>query len=128
MPTYEYLCQACGHEFDAVQTFDEPSLTVCPECGGSLRKKFGSIGVVFKGPGFYRTDSREKPGGSRGDKKDANGKSGSDAKTDSGGKSEKPGSPEKKSAPKTEKSGGGESKSGLKSQPKSKGVEKRGKS
>jgi len=61
MPTYEYVCQQCGHEFDAVQSFTEPSLTLCPACGGSLRKKFGSVGVVFKGPGFYRTDSREKP-------------------------------------------------------------------
>lgn len=67
MPTYEYICQKCGHEFDTTQSFAEPSLTVCPACGGSLRKKFGSVGVVFKGPGFYRTDSREKPASAKGD-------------------------------------------------------------
>ena len=58
MPTYAYACTACGHRFDAVQTFTEPSLTECPECAGRLRKLFSSVGVVFKGSGFYRTDSR----------------------------------------------------------------------
>ena len=58
MPTYAYACTACGHRFDAVQTFTEPSLTECPECAGRLRKLFSAVGVVFKGSGFYRTDSR----------------------------------------------------------------------
>ncbi|WP_136611940.1 FmdB family zinc ribbon protein [Sinomonas albida] len=58
MPTYAYACKDCGHAFDIVQSFNDDSLTVCPECGGSLRKKFNSVGVVFKGSGFYRTDSR----------------------------------------------------------------------
>lgn len=61
MPTYAYACKHCGHAFDAVQSFAEPSLTVCPECGGALRKRYGSIGVTFNGPGFYRTDSRKTP-------------------------------------------------------------------
>lgn len=58
MPTYAYACKSCGHRFDAVQAFSDPSLTECPECGGELRKQYGSIGVTFNGAGFYRTDSR----------------------------------------------------------------------
>lgn len=58
MPTYAYACKDCGHAFDIHQSFSDDSLTVCPECGGALRKKFNSVGVVFKGSGFYRTDSR----------------------------------------------------------------------
>ncbi|MCC9203735.1 FmdB family zinc ribbon protein [Arthrobacter sp. zg-Y769] len=59
MPTYAYACKDCSHSFDIQQSFSEDSLTVCPECGGRLRKKFNSVGVVFKGSGFYRTDSRD---------------------------------------------------------------------
>jgi len=64
MPTYAYACKQCGHRFDAVQSFADPTLTECPECGGPLRKEYGSIGVTFNGSGFYRTDSRagEKKG------------------------------------------------------------------
>jgi putative FmdB family regulatory protein len=58
MPTYAYACKQCGHRFDAVQSFADPTLTECPECGGVLRKEYGSIGVTFNGSGFYRTDSR----------------------------------------------------------------------
>lgn len=58
MPTYSYACTACGHRFDAQQSFSDASLTECPECSGRLRKLFGAVGVVFKGSGFYRTDSR----------------------------------------------------------------------
>ncbi|MGU3357961.1 FmdB family zinc ribbon protein [Microbacterium sp. M4A5_1d] len=58
MPTYAYACKSCGHRFDAVQSFADPALTVCPECSGELRKQYGSIGVTFNGGGFYRTDSR----------------------------------------------------------------------
>jgi putative FmdB family regulatory protein len=58
VPTYQYACKACEHRFDAVQSFSDPSLSECPECGGVLRKLYGSVGVVFKGSGFYRTDSR----------------------------------------------------------------------
>lgn len=66
MPTYAYACKQCGHRFDAVQSFADPTLTECPECGGPLRKEYGSIGVTFNGSGFYRTDSRAgaKGGGS----------------------------------------------------------------
>jgi putative FmdB family regulatory protein len=65
MPTYAYACTACAHRFDAVQSFSDDALTVCPECGGALRKQYGSIGVTFNGSGFYRTDSRTKSGGSK---------------------------------------------------------------
>jgi putative FmdB family regulatory protein len=58
MPTYAYACTACDHRFEAVQSFSDDALSVCPECDGRLRKVFGSVGVVFKGSGFYRTDSR----------------------------------------------------------------------
>ena len=58
MPTYQYACTACGHRFEAVQSFTDSALSECPECAGKLRKLFGSVGVVFKGSGFYRTDSR----------------------------------------------------------------------
>lgn len=58
MPTYAYACTHCGHRFDAVQSFSDATLTECPECGGALRKQYGSIGVTFNGGGFYRTDSR----------------------------------------------------------------------
>ncbi|MBG6179794.1 FmdB family zinc ribbon protein [Arthrobacter sp. CAN_A1] len=59
MPTYAYACRDCDHAFDIHQAFSDDSLTVCPSCDGSLRKKFNSVGVVFKGSGFYRNDSRD---------------------------------------------------------------------
>ena len=58
MPTYQYACTECGHAFEQVQSFSEDALTVCPVCQGRLRKVFNAVGVVFKGSGFYRTDSR----------------------------------------------------------------------
>jgi len=64
VPTYQYSCTECGHFFEAVQSFSEDSLTVCPECDGRLRKVFNAVGVVFKGSGFYRTDSRGSSTGS----------------------------------------------------------------
>lgn len=66
MPTYQYACKDCGYEFEQVQSFSDPSLTVCPQCDGALRKVYGSVGVVFKGSGFYRTDSRSGSNGSVG--------------------------------------------------------------
>lgn len=59
MPTYSYACTACDHKFDAAQAFTDDALTTCPECSGRLRKLFNAVGVVFKGSGFYRTDSRD---------------------------------------------------------------------
>jgi putative FmdB family regulatory protein len=58
MPTYEYACKQCGEHLEVVQSFKDDPLTVCPNCGGDLRKVFGSVGIVFKGSGFYKTDSR----------------------------------------------------------------------
>jgi putative FmdB family regulatory protein len=58
VPTYQYACTQCGHEFEAFQSFSDAALTECPACGGKLRKVYGSVGVVFKGSGFYRNDSR----------------------------------------------------------------------
>ena len=57
MPTYQYACADCGHEFEAFQTFSEASLSECPECKGEVRKIYSAVGVVFKGSGFYKTDS-----------------------------------------------------------------------
>jgi len=58
VPTYQYTCTACGEPLEVVQAFTDESLTECPECGGQLRKLFNAVGIVFKGSGFYRTDSR----------------------------------------------------------------------
>jgi putative FmdB family regulatory protein len=62
VPTYQYACTECDHAFEQFQSFNEDALTVCPECQGRLRKKFNAVGVVFKGSGFYRTDSRAAAG------------------------------------------------------------------
>ncbi|MGW0038150.1 FmdB family zinc ribbon protein [Gordonia sp. NPDC003376] len=58
MPTYSYACTECDNKFDIVQSFSDDALTQCPQCTGRLRKLFNSVGIVFKGSGFYRTDSR----------------------------------------------------------------------
>jgi putative FmdB family regulatory protein len=59
VPTYSYECTECGNRFDIVQAFTDDTLTTCEQCSGRLRKLFNSVGIVFKGSGFYRTDSRE---------------------------------------------------------------------
>ena len=84
MPTYQYACTACDHRFEAVQSFTDAALTECPACSGTLRKVFSSVGIVFKGSGFYRTDSRS---GSSSSSTDA-AKSGDAAKAKSTGTSE----------------------------------------
>ncbi|MCV7741818.1 FmdB family zinc ribbon protein [Micrococcus luteus] len=71
MPTYAYRCKDCGHAFDAVQAFTDDALTECPACGGVLRKQYGSVGVSFKGSGFYRTDSRSGTGSAGGSTSDS---------------------------------------------------------
>ena len=60
MPTYQYACNACSHAFEVVQSFSDDSLTKCPECKGEIRKIYSAVGVVFKGSGFYKTDSVKK--------------------------------------------------------------------
>src|SRR5690606_23050621 len=59
VPTYSYACKDCDNAFDIQQAFSDDALTLCPECGGTLRKRYGSVGVVLKGSGFYRTASRK---------------------------------------------------------------------
>jgi putative FmdB family regulatory protein len=87
VPTYQYACTACDHRFEAVQSFTDSSLTECPACSGPLRKVFSSVGIVFKGSGFYRTDSRSGGGGVTGDAKSESAKSESkDGKSESSAK------------------------------------------
>jgi len=97
VPTYSYACTACDHKFDAVQAFTDDALTTCPECSGRLRKLFNSVGVVFKGSGFYRTDSRESQKSSASASGGSGSTTGSDksapaAASDSGGSSSSSGS------------------------------------
>jgi putative FmdB family regulatory protein len=96
MPTYEYACTECGDRTEVVQSIADAPLTTCAVCGGRLRKVFSPVGIVFKGSGFYRTDSRGKPAKADGDKakKPAETTPASTAKAD-GGKSDA-----KSSAPK----------------------------
>jgi putative FmdB family regulatory protein len=65
VPTYEYRCDKCGKNFDVVQSFHDAPLTECPTCGSAVKKVFGSVGIVFKGSGFYKTDSRSGGSSSR---------------------------------------------------------------
>jgi putative FmdB family regulatory protein len=69
LPTYEYACTACGHRLEAVQKFSDDPLTECPECSGALRKVYGAVGIVLKGSGFYKTDSRAAAGAGNGNGK-----------------------------------------------------------
>lgn len=64
MPTYEYACTACGERLEAKQSFEDPPLEECPQCGGRLRKLYSPVGIVFKGSGFYSTDKTKKPAAS----------------------------------------------------------------
>jgi putative FmdB family regulatory protein len=93
VPTYQYRCTECGHGFEQFQSFSDDALTECPTCGGRLRKVFNSVGIVFKGSGFYRNDSREaaakaksKDGKSKesvgSDKSDSSSDKSSDTKSD----------------------------------------------
>ena len=85
MPTYQYACTECDHAFEEVQSFSDDALTACPQCAGRLRKIFNAVGVVFKGSGFYRNDSRAKEpstSGSSAGSSSGSG-SGSDSKSDS---------------------------------------------
>jgi putative FmdB family regulatory protein len=98
MPTYEYACTECGDRTEVVQSISDTPLTTCTVCGGRLRKVFSPVGIVFKGSGFYRTDSRGKPakadgGADKADKKPAD--AGSSAKGSSDGGGAKPKAAEK---------------------------------
>jgi putative FmdB family regulatory protein len=91
LPTYEYACNACGHRLDAVQKFTDDPLTECPECGGALRKVYGAVGIVLKGSGFYKTDSRAAAGSNGSSKKSAESQSGDSSSGDSSSKKESSG-------------------------------------
>jgi putative FmdB family regulatory protein len=106
VPTYSYACTDCGNRFDVVQAFTDDALTTCEECSGRLRKLFNSVGVVFKGSGFYRTDSRESA------KSSTNGsaKTSSSSGNEGSSSSDKSGSSEKSSSS-SEKSDSASSKS-----------------
>ncbi len=65
MPTYQYRCTACGDELEVVQKFSDPALSTCPSCAGDLRKVYNAVGVLFKGSGFYATDSRKSTSASK---------------------------------------------------------------
>ena len=99
MPTYSYECTECADRFDVVQAFTEDALTKCEKCAGRLRKLFGSVGVVFKGSGFYRTDSRES---AKKSKSSTNGSSTSESGASSGSGDSKSG--ESKTSSSAEKS------------------------
>jgi putative FmdB family regulatory protein len=115
LPTYEYACTACGHRLDAVQKFTDDPLTECPECGGALRKVYGAVGIVLKGSGFYKTDSRASAGGN------GNGKKGADAShSDTAGAD----APKKESS--SDKSGGSEKSGSDKSSSEKSGSDKSG--
>jgi len=112
VPTYEYACTSCGEQLEVVQRFSDDPLTICPACGGTLRKVFSPVGIVFKGSGFYRTDSRNGAitGGDKSADKDKDDKS--TAKANGSGDSS---SPDKKSSSgsgsDSKKSGSGKSES-----------------
>ncbi|AXK74229.1 MULTISPECIES: FmdB family zinc ribbon protein [Mycobacteriaceae] len=87
MPTYSYACTECDNRFDVVQAFSDDALTACPKCNGRLRKLFGKVGVVFKGSGFYRTDSRDSSKSSSSSSKSSSSESSSSSSSDSGSSS-----------------------------------------
>ncbi|OBH77466.1 FmdB family zinc ribbon protein [Mycobacterium scrofulaceum] len=95
MPTYSYQCTECGDRFDIVQAFTDDALTTCKRCSGRLRKRFNSVGVVFKGSGFYRTDSRESGKKST---SSTNGSSSSDSGSNGASSDKSSGSSEKSSS------------------------------
>ena len=108
MPTYQYACTSCGERLEVVQKFSDDPLTECPACGGTLRKVFSPVGVVFKGSGFYKTDSRSKSssssfgsssssGPSKSDDSGSSSTSSSDSGSSSGATGGTGGSGEKKS-------------------------------
>ncbi|SDT66494.1 putative regulatory protein, FmdB family [Streptomyces sp. TLI_053] len=87
MPTYQYQCTECGNGLEAVQKFTDEALTTCPDCQGRLRKVFSAVGVVFKGSGFYRTDSRSSSSSSVGSGSSSTSSSTSPASSSSGSSS-----------------------------------------
>jgi putative FmdB family regulatory protein len=98
MPTYEYACTECGDRTEVVQSISDAPLTTCTVCGGPLRKVFSPVGIVFKGSGFYRTDSRGKPAKSDGEPSKKPAEKRAESTSDGGGKSASSTKPAEKSA------------------------------
>jgi putative FmdB family regulatory protein len=98
VPTYQYTCTDCGEPVEALQKFSDPPLTVCAACGGKLRKVFSPVGIVFKGSGFYRTDSRNSSGARADGKKEKSASESSSASTTSSDSSSSNGSADKPAA------------------------------
>lgn len=128
MPTYQYACTSCGAQLEVVQKFSDDPLTECPECAGRLRKVFSAVGVVFKGSGFYRNDSRSdsksngskhksEPAASSESKSDSSSSSESSTKSESGSKSESGAKSESKSSDSSSSSGSSSSTSSSSSKP-----------
>jgi putative FmdB family regulatory protein len=92
LPTYEYACTACGHRLEAVQRFTDEPLTECPECGSALRKVYGAVGIVLKGSGFYKNDSRAGASSNGSGSKGADAHSGDGSSSEPSSKKESPGS------------------------------------
>ncbi|MGW0453912.1 MULTISPECIES: FmdB family zinc ribbon protein [Gordonia] len=111
MPTYSYACTECDNKFDIVQSFSDDSLTECPQCSGRLRKLFNSVGIVFKGSGFYRTDSRSGSSSSE--------TASSSSKSDGGSSSSEGSSSSSSSSDSSSSSGSSSSTSSSKSESKS---------
>jgi putative FmdB family regulatory protein len=103
MPTYQYACTSCGEELEAVQKFSDDPLTECPACGGRLRKVFSAVGVVFKGSGFYKTDSRTTSKKSTSSDKGQSEKTGSGKSESSTASTDKPAPAEKSAGTDTSK-------------------------
>lgn len=92
VPTYQYACTDCGEQLEVVQKFTDDALTICPACDGRLRKVFSAVGVVFKGSGFYRTDSRAAANGSSNSSSNVSAKTSSNGSADSSASSSSDGS------------------------------------
>lgn len=117
MPTYQYRCTSCERALEVVQKFTDASLTECPECSGQLKKVFNAVGVVFKGSGFYRTDSRSGSSSS-GEKSSDSGSSTSESASSESSTSGSSESATKSESAKSESSSGGDSKTSSDSKPK----------
>ena|SRR5487761_1554717 len=126
MPTYEYACKQCGEHLEVVQSFKDEALTLCPNCGGDLRKVFGSIGIVFKGSGFYKTDSRTSGASKTGEKSaDKSDKSESGSRPEVAAKTESGSNGDTKAASGAKSDGAGKS-TGSPPSPGGKGASKSG--
>ncbi|MGA8681986.1 MAG: FmdB family zinc ribbon protein [Acidimicrobiales bacterium] len=99
MPTYEYACKGCGEHLEVVQSFHDGPFTVCSNCGGELRKVFGNIGIVFKGSGFYKTDSRSTSSAAKTSSSDTSASASPEPKTETSKETKKSDSSKSDSSP-----------------------------